>query len=244
MMKKGDFPYWQTEEFDRVVRSAPDIVLILTGTNDSKDWNWFRNISISQNTNKSYVLSESRSHEFVLDCIDMIHTFQDLDYHPAVFAIIPPPLYKGSDRNYKMSQQVVNTEFPSLTRAIAKNTSLSVIDVFSRFASHCPDFTSGDCGWISSYDWKNSDDHDDGCHPNAAGYKQIAQAVQQALVQSPLTAQVIESDEVAFNQYTSTAYKHRVVKGLLIVILSAVLAFVFRRWCSHAPLEFHYSNVD
>merc|ERR1740121_3557684 len=106
MMKKGSFPYWQSLEFRLSLDSAPDIVLILMGTNDAKDFLTHNLVHEPRGEN---------SREFVGDYIDMIRTFEDLESHPVVFVIVPPPLYKGSER-WLMSQEVVNTELPSLIR--------------------------------------------------------------------------------------------------------------------------------
>ena len=40
LIKKGDKPYWQEPEFLAATTFAPDIVIILLGTNDTKPQNW------------------------------------------------------------------------------------------------------------------------------------------------------------------------------------------------------------
>lgn len=40
LLKKGDFPYWNEPEMEKITEFKPDIVLIKLGTNDSKPQNW------------------------------------------------------------------------------------------------------------------------------------------------------------------------------------------------------------
>jgi len=40
MLKSAEKSYWKTKEFLESIRFVPDIVLIMLGTNDSKEFNW------------------------------------------------------------------------------------------------------------------------------------------------------------------------------------------------------------
>jgi lysophospholipase L1-like esterase len=75
MLKKGNFPYWETDAFQHALQSAPDIVLIDLGGNDAKA------------INRPYY------NELELDCRDMIRTFKDLPSHPRVIILLPTPTF-------------------------------------------------------------------------------------------------------------------------------------------------------
>ncbi len=40
VQKKGDYPIWQQESYQQVMASSPDVIILLLGTNDTKDNNW------------------------------------------------------------------------------------------------------------------------------------------------------------------------------------------------------------
>ena len=116
----------------------------------------------------------------------MLATFMAMPSKPVVHVMVPPPLYM--DGRYGMNQTVINSIFPGASeagiRAIAKKAGLSTpIDIYSLFQAHCPlvpgtpghaaNSTDQPCNWIGSGGL-------DGCHPNDAGYGEVAAAVNDA----------------------------------------------------------------
>ncbi len=77
MLKHGDYPLWNESQMEDAVNFAPNICLILLGTNDSKPQNW-----------------DSYEDEFIGDYISMIDTF--LNRNPATDFIVcyPPPAFE------------------------------------------------------------------------------------------------------------------------------------------------------
>ena len=69
-----NFPmtYWDSQVMTTAVNAAPDIVIIMLGTNDAKDWNWN-----AENYTSQYA--------------ELIRYFQSLPGEPRVYAVIPPP---------------------------------------------------------------------------------------------------------------------------------------------------------
>jgi len=120
MLKNGDYPYWNTTEYQAVLHSDPDIVVLMLGTNDAKYYNW-----------------GPHSSEYPADYLDMINVFKSLPSRPQVHIMIPPPLYK--DGQYDMNQTVINSFFPGASlpgsiRAIAQKAELPPpIDLFDVF---------------------------------------------------------------------------------------------------------------
>jgi len=158
LQRSGDSPYVQRGSWPKVLASNADIIIIMLGTNDAKDstnsgpLNW-ENTGI----NSTGILS------YEIDYNYFITTFKSMPSSPTIFAAIPPPLYKKGV--YGMDQVVINNVFPLLIPQIARGNALSygAIDVF--------DYLGGVN--LMHPEWSS-----DGCHPNAAGYAQLALAMQ------------------------------------------------------------------
>ena len=71
----GFNPYWDTNEIKSALKSWPDAVLIMFGTNDAKHGIWDED-------------------KFTKYYLEMANTFIGLKTKPEVFLGIPPPLYK------------------------------------------------------------------------------------------------------------------------------------------------------
>lgn len=134
----------------------PDVVITQWGSNDSKDYNW-----------------RKHGDEFVPDYTELVSMFQRLPTRPRIFVMVPPPLYK--DGVGRMNATVINTMLDGQLRLIAGLQHAGVVDIPSAFLPHCPLPETKDCDWISR-------DH---CHPNDAGYYQMALAVRDAIRTSP-----------------------------------------------------------
>ena len=78
LLKKGDLPYWKTQEFDRANAYQPDVVVIKLGTNDSKPQNWGQHKA-----------------EFAADARALVTHFQGLSSKPKVFVCLPVPVYEA-----------------------------------------------------------------------------------------------------------------------------------------------------
>ena len=147
MAKGSTMSYWTQPEFQAALHSAPQVVLLMLGTNDATSWN---------------------RDQYATDYNSMVTTFQALPSRPIVQTMLCPPVYGGGMLPFKST---VNSELPSMTRAIAQGRALTApIDLFSLFAQHCSLDGGARCDWIS-----------DGYHPTADGYKAIARVTAQAL---------------------------------------------------------------
>ena len=43
MMKKGDWPYWNEDKYQQALESMADTIILMLGTNDSKNYQWNEN---------------------------------------------------------------------------------------------------------------------------------------------------------------------------------------------------------
>lgn len=89
VIRDGDIPIWEQKEFDRLMISSPDVVILLLGTNDLKDLNW------------------AKRDAFEDDYTSLIQRLKELPSLPKVFVgTIPPVLidYPGGLTNERARQ--------------------------------------------------------------------------------------------------------------------------------------------
>lgn len=112
LLKKGDKPYWTQPEFAKSDDFAPDIVVIMLGTNDSKAKNW------------------AFKDDFSNDYRDLIVHYATLGSHPRVYVMQPPPVYETG--RYEISPATVENEVTPLVKEIGGAT----IDVRTPLSNH------------------------------------------------------------------------------------------------------------
>jgi len=159
---KESIAYATTPQFSTVLAWRPNIAIIILGTNDARD-SW----------------DGTRLYQFESHYIALIKSLQSLPQPPRILIGKPPPFYNpwGAMRINASSipagtinGTVLNTILPRLIDKIATDSHLPPpIDLFTLFASHCPNFNH--CDWMDY----------GGLHPNAQGHLEIARAVEAAI---------------------------------------------------------------
>jgi lysophospholipase L1-like esterase len=224
-----DLMYAQTTEFRESLQISPDIVVVMLGTNDAK-------------TAPPHHEWGDRDENFVSEFNNILNSVKQLESQPTVFIALPPPLYV--DGNFAMNAAVINNVLPSVLRDIAAENELPpVIDTFSALGgtglSHPELMTMVDPG-----DGYTAD----GCHPNDAGYDEIARAVYNAIKDynpvSPdltyaddlfahgakaTTASAKSSSEKKGSEGSSSGSTVMVMLCVVIVVLAGVAYFMFMR---------------
>lgn len=115
LLRKGDFPYWNEKKYQEALAMAPDIVVIMLGTNDTKPQNW------------------KHEKEFTGDCRDLARSFLSLPSKPRVFLCRPCPVPgKG---NFGINEENVRKEIPRID-ALAGELGCGVIDMHAALADH------------------------------------------------------------------------------------------------------------
>lgn len=111
MLKNGlldgtqPFSYWDTDTWQTALKSDPDIVTIMLGTNDAKYYNWE---GIQQNTGDY----------FTLDYVDMINQLRaNVKPTTQFFIMIPNPVFEPYP--FDMNGTIINNIYPSLIPKIA-----------------------------------------------------------------------------------------------------------------------------
>lgn len=116
MLKKGDFPYWQTDQYRQALKSNPDMVIIDLGGNDSKLVNRFWLNEIDEN------------------CEEMIEAFQQLPSHPRVIVLLPVVSFVKDTAGIS-DPVIVRKVIPGLQQA-AYAKGVEVLDMHQLLVNH------------------------------------------------------------------------------------------------------------
>ncbi|XHH07719.1 MAG: GDSL-type esterase/lipase family protein [Candidatus Bathyarchaeia archaeon] len=120
--KNSDIPYMNQSAFQEAKEFQPDVVVIMLGTNDAKDFN-FRYI-----------------YRFVDDYQELVNSYDTLPDDQEIFLVTPPPIYDntlGLDNSYLEEGIIPNIE------QIADDLDLPTIDVNSVMTDHSDYFKDG-----------------------------------------------------------------------------------------------------
>lgn len=114
MLKKGNKPYWNTPEYQKVLASEPNLVFIKLGTNDSK------------------LINRPMMGNFLDDYRDMISVLGKLNSKPRVVLLLPVKAF--SDDKFGISGSYLKDSIIPLIRKLGYGEHLEVIDLYSLFA--------------------------------------------------------------------------------------------------------------
>ena len=110
LLQKGDDPYSQTTSFVESQASAPQIVVILLGSNDSKPINW------------------KYKEDFIADYTAFIKSYQALESNPQIWIAYPTPAFSGMSG---ITDSIIKNEMIPLIDIISQNTGVAVIDLYT-----------------------------------------------------------------------------------------------------------------
>ncbi|MDF2430829.1 MAG: hypothetical protein JWP44_460 [Mucilaginibacter sp.] len=113
LLKKGDSPYWVTNEYKAALAASPDVVIIDLGGNDSKLIN---RVHLSE--------YESDYHEFV-------RSFTQLRSHPRIVLLLAMPSF-SKDTTAIWDPVIINRVNPHIQQ-VAFDNKVEVIDMHSLF---------------------------------------------------------------------------------------------------------------
>lgn len=116
LLRKGDLPYWDCEEYRQALAFRPDIVFIKLGTNDSSPHN------------KAFF------GDFVGDYKDLVKSFQDIPSHPRIVLLLPIPFF-SRDVNFngpvKDRPEVLSNQVLPMVRQVAYETGCEIINLYN-----------------------------------------------------------------------------------------------------------------
>ncbi len=123
-LKRSDYTYWNTSTYRASMNSAPSIVVIMFGTNDSKSWNW-------------------NAANFDSDYRALISKYQGLRSHPRVYICLIPPVYLPNAFGNTFDPAFIqNTVVPAI-RNISAEAGVTLIDNNTPLLNHPELFTDG-----------------------------------------------------------------------------------------------------
>lgn len=115
LLNHGDKPYQKEGAFSNALKSHPDVVVIMLGTNDSKPQNW------------------KLKGEFVADYKNLIDQFKALESHPRIFICLPVPVTAANA--FAIDESGVRDEIPMI-KSIAEEENVGLIDLHSALRGH------------------------------------------------------------------------------------------------------------
>jgi alpha-L-fucosidase 2 len=116
LLKSGDDPYWNCEQFFNVFVIKPDIITIKLGTNDSKPQNW------------------QYKSRFAADLNALIDTFQTISPRPQIFIVLPVPAFKPSCCG--INGDTIHLGIEPILKSVAAVRGLPVIDCYTPLINH------------------------------------------------------------------------------------------------------------
>jgi acyl-CoA thioesterase I len=122
LLKKGDSPYWKTDQFPKSDAFAPNIVVIMLGTNDTKKQNL------------------PHVDEFAGDYKELIAHYRALPSKPQVYVVAIPPITKPS---FNMVPEASGGQIVPLIRKVAEENKTPLVDAYAAFKDH-PEYLTGD----------------------------------------------------------------------------------------------------
>jgi lysophospholipase L1-like esterase len=109
MMRNGNLPYWNTQQYTNSLNSSPDIVIIMLGSNDSNPSNW----PIQTN--------------YIPDYESLINQYRNLPSHPRIYLNTLLTVY--SNGNFGITDPIVTGQLCPIITQIAGDEKLPLIDV-------------------------------------------------------------------------------------------------------------------
>jgi acyl-CoA thioesterase-1 len=125
MQKAADLPYWQHKYFELSSGFNPDVVLIMLGTNDSREPNW------------------KGAEPYLRDYRDMLAHYASLASKPLIYALTPPTEFVLKNRKnvkYGMIKEAVE-EMTAGIKILARERNLKVIDINTATRAHPEHFS-------------------------------------------------------------------------------------------------------
>lgn len=120
LQKEGDQPYWEEKRYEQSVSFEPDIVVLMLGTNDTKEENW------------------KSSEAFRKDYEALIEEYEKLDTKPKLILLTPPVLYQSGEiiTDVRAASDSVVHEEAQVILDIGNEKELSVINLYDLTGNH------------------------------------------------------------------------------------------------------------
>lgn len=120
LQKEGDKPYWEEERYEQSLSYDPDIVILMLGTNDSKEVNW------------------RDPDTFRMDYEALITSYETLRTKPKIVLVTPPSIYRtdGTGQSIKAAYDSRIEEESQIIRELGEEKGVPVIDMYEITSAH------------------------------------------------------------------------------------------------------------
>ena len=118
VLNKGDIPTITQGAYQHSMKSMPDVVVLMLGTNDTKDINWQYN------------------GEFVSDYVALVNEMQDLPSHPHVIVCSIPPIFADYPNGINAKRE---EGINDLLKSVVADSDADFLDLYA-VLSHEPSF--------------------------------------------------------------------------------------------------------
>lgn len=125
-LSDADKPYKDEKLYKKSLDFAPDIVVIMLGSNDTKPHNW-----------------KGRD-RYIRDFSALVDSYVNLPSNPTVYLVTPVPAFEvGGKVNYKIDASLIAHELRGAVKAIGAARGLNVIDMYGAFEGRADLFVDG-----------------------------------------------------------------------------------------------------
>jgi len=121
MLRASERPYWLQKDFAAAKEFAPDIVVIMLGTNDSKPQHWNREA-------------------YARDYRDLVDEFAALPSQPKIILCRPVPAFSDA---FKINNSVIVGDIIPIVDEIALEKRLPVVDAYNALLGLAANFPDG-----------------------------------------------------------------------------------------------------
>ncbi|MEQ8554133.1 MAG: GDSL-type esterase/lipase family protein [Cyclobacteriaceae bacterium] len=112
LLKRGNLPYWEMEQYQDALDFNPDWVFIKLGTNDTKP------------VNRVYI-----KQDFLNDYRELVKSFKNLPSKPKVVLLLPVPVFR--EDTVAITASVVREQVTPLSRQLAYETGCEIINLYN-----------------------------------------------------------------------------------------------------------------
>lgn len=121
----ADFPYTSEKLYERSLEFMPDIVLIMLGTNDTKEINWDQE-------------------KYKKDMGKLINSYRSLGTHPKIYLLLPLPVFSFMGRvRWSIRSNVLEKELIPACKQVAEENNAIIINAHDVFAGKKSMFIDG-----------------------------------------------------------------------------------------------------
>lgn len=118
--------YRKEQKYEDSLAAGADIVIVMLGTNDSKDYNWNQ--------------LDGDPTQFIYDMTDLVRSYQQSDSAPTVLIALPPTAFSSFAN---INNTVIEEEIIPALRQVATNTGAAIIDTHAANANAKAHFDDG-----------------------------------------------------------------------------------------------------